>query len=443
MIGGGFSGNFPRRPGFKDKSSKLGVKKEGSSVSVPRGFTKSTHRVISVKNPFNHVEPSPPPTPPKNNADLPPAEVMWNGILHGYSGYSKANREILKRLSSFMRIGFPYGVTFNYDQADPETLDLWNTGRQTGVSKEAPRVTFLPPRKEPASRYRVIYTMMETEVVHKDMIKVMNNNYNECWTPTKWNADTFRKSGLTLPTYVMPLGVDPTIYTPNLPATMPLATLMTTHEAGTEEVPKGFVFIYVFQPTFRKGVPFLLSAFEEAFSHDSDAGLILGTTAYSLSEAAYLPNKHMRSRVWALSGGYTERDLASAYRACQAYVTTSHGEGWNLPLQESAACGLPVIAPRTSVHPEMIPDGHGLFFDADGTKTFPEAKKSSLWFDKIAFPDYGRKSKETLVEILRTVKKEYSAAKEMGNKYSSYVRSKFTWGTAARKVSDRLKYISK
>lgn len=326
-------------------------------------------------------------------------------------------------------------------EADQESKDMWASHKWGEVSPTVPRVTFLPPHNETKAPHRIIYTMMETELVHPDMIQLMNENYEECWTPTRWNAQTFRQSGLRLPIHVMPLGVDPAIYAPSLPARMPMATLMTTNEFGKSEAPSGFLFCYVFQPSVRKGLDFLLSAFEEAFHSDSEVGLLLGTTAYALQGSGLLPNRSIKAKVWALQGKYTERDLAGMYRACKAYVCTSKGEGWNLPLCEAAACGLPVIAPRTSIHPELIPSGYGLFFEQDEYQVIAEAKKVSPWFEGIPFPHYGENAKRTLIEILRTVKREYSTAQVMAKRYSGYVRSKYTWGTSARLIGERLRAI--
>lgn len=458
MIGGGFGGNFPRKGNKKKSDSTLGPiqantnahdKAKGFVENGPRveqaqqphgpQFTDNGPRVIanSGQEPTNAQPESPRPIVQK------PCEVVWNGIVHGVSGYRKANVEIVKRLDSILKVRFSPNMHFLPGEADEEAKFMWGSHKWDHPSPTSARVTFLPPKNEPQAAHRIIYTMMETEIVHPDMIRLMNENYEECWTPTHWNGQTFRQSGLKLPINVMPLGVDPAIYSPSLPAKMPLATLMTTHEFGRSEVPAGFIFCYVFQPSLRKGLDFLLSAFEEAFFADQEVGLLLGTTAYALQGSAILPNRDMKTRVWALQGKYTERDLAGMYRACNAYVCTSRGEGWNLPLCEAAACGLPVIAPRTSVHPEIIPSGYGLFFDQDEYRVFPEAKKVSPWFDGIPFPDYGANAKRMLVEILRTVKKEYSAAVTMGKRYSGYVRSKYTWGTSARLIGERLKALAK
>jgi glycosyltransferase involved in cell wall biosynthesis len=453
--GGGFGAHIPRKPGSKKKESTLGIVQGGADAhQKAKGFIQNSPRVEQsniaphagnftdngprVIQPSGPVIDGPAPVPAKYQK---PVDVIWTGIIHGVSGYSKANREIVKRLDSHIRVRFGPHMQFSPPDADEDSRGMWASHKWDEVSPRSPRVTFLPPQIEPKAPHRIIYTMMETEIVHPDMIRLMNENYEECWTPTHWNAQTFRQSGLHLPINVMPLGIDPAVFAPNLPAKMPQATLMTTHDFGKTETPSGFVFVYVFQPSFRKGLDFLLRAFEEAFFADREVGLLLGTTAYALSESRILPNRDIKARVWALSGKYTERDLAGMYRACKAYVCTSRGEGWNLPVCEAAACGLPVIVPRTSVHPEMVPSGYGLFFDQDEYRVFPEARKTSPWFEGIPFPHYGASAHKMLVDILRTMKKEYAAAQAIGKRYSAYVRSKYTWGTSARLIGERLKAI--
>lgn len=366
-------------------------------------------------------------------------EALWNGVLYGCSGYAKANREILRRVAAFASVRLSDDAPWNPSERDPEVLSLHSHHRSISVSSYAPRVTFLPPQDVSHSGYRVIYTMMETEKVHPNMIRIMNDRYDECWVPTHWNKGTFQRSGLKIPTYVMSLGVDPAVYTPAAPPFVPKATLLTGPHAGRLELPRGFLFISVFQPSFRKGHDVLIKAFEEAFGGDQEAGLVLGTTAYALSDV--LPWKSMKSRIWALQGAYSESQLASVYRGCKAYVCASRGEGFNLPVVEAGAVGLPVIVPRTSVHPELVPEGLGYFFDSDSKRVFEEGKKVSPWFDGIEFPDYGEKSRAQLVGLMRGVKKNYTEAVAVGHKFMAHVSSKLTWDLAAGNISRRLREI--
>ncbi len=367
-------------------------------------------------------------------------EAEWTGIFHGWSGYAKANREIMKRAAVFSKIRISDDSQWDPQEPSPEIQALYKFHRSLQVTQDAPRITFLPPEKRQQRGYRIIYTMMETDKIHRDMIALMNEQFDECWVPTNWNHDTFYRSGLKIPIFVMPLGVDPGIYSPSVQPALPKAMLMTGRDAGKYEQPSGFLFISVFQPTFRKGYDVLIKTFEETFKNDPEAGLILGSTAYSLPHGEF-PWKSMQSRIWALNSTYTEKQLAMIYKACKVYVSTSRGEGWNLPLLESAAVGLPVIVPRTSVHPELVPEGAGYFFEKDSDRVFPEGRFLSPYFDGIAFPDYGPKSQKQLSEIMLYVKKNYREAKERTQKLRAHMVSKYTWSITARKVAERVRAI--
>jgi glycosyltransferase involved in cell wall biosynthesis len=381
-----------------------------------------------------------PPDAPGGHLMASQVEAEWTGIFHGWSGYAKAHREVLKRAAVFSRLRISDDSHWDPKEPSPEIQALYRFHRSMTVTERAPRITFLPPERRKEKGYRIIYTMMETEKIHRDMIALMNEQFDECWVPTHWNHDTFGRSGLKIQTYVMPLGVDPGIYSPSVQPALPKAMLMTGPAAGKYEQPSGFLFISVFQPTFRKGYDVLIKTFEETFKNDPDVGLILGSTAYSLPHDEF-PWKSMRSRIWALNSTYTEKQLAMIYKACKAYVSTSRGEGWNMPLGEAAAVGIPVIVPRTSVHPELVPEGAGYFFDKDQDRVFAEGRFLSPYFDGIAFPDYGPKSQKQLGEILRHVRKNYREAQEKAQKLRAHMVSKYTWTITARKVAERIRAI--
>jgi glycosyltransferase involved in cell wall biosynthesis len=443
---GGFN-PFPGKPGAKQKP--LGVVQDPHNtqkqVQKPLGVIPSPHEPISApQRPAGVLDqagqPSRPPAAQGTSRKAIETEALWDGIIHGWSGYAKASRELIKRVSVYARIRFADDAYWDPSDNTPDHVALYKFHRQIPVGPKAPRITFLPPKEEKKTGYRIIYTMMETEICHPAMIRLMNERYEECWVPTRWNAGTFQRSGLELPIYVMPLGVDPSVYHPGVAPFIPKATLMTGVNAGRQEIPKGFLFVNVFQPSFRKGHDVLIQAFEEGFANDPEAGLILGTTAYSLQDS--FPWKSMKSRIWTLPGGYSEKQLSSVYRGCQAYVCTSRGEGWNMPNLEAAAVGLPVIVPRTSVHPELVPSDCGFFFDSDSKCTYPKDEVVSPWFgDGIEFPEYGPKSKKQLIGLMRQVKKNYPAALKVGEKFRTHVTTNLTWSIAARKIAGRLQAL--
>ncbi len=379
------------------------------------------------------------PTPEKPPA---PIEAVWNGVLHGWSGYAKASRELIQRVSTYGAVRFADDAHFDPDEKESSHLGIYQFHRSIEVSPRAPRITFMPPPMEEKSPgYRVIYTMMETDPkVHPELIRIMNERYNECWTPTAWNAGTFKRSGLEIPIHVMPLGVDSDIYHSGVEPFIPKAIRMTGQNSGRSETPKGFLFINVFQPSFRKGHEVLIEVFEEIFGGDPEAGLILGTTAYSLEDQ--FPWKSMKSRIWTLEGGYSERQMAAVYAGCRAHVSTSRGEGWGLPTTECGAMGLPVIVPWVSSYPEIVPKGCGYFFEKDTRRVFPGSEKVSPWFgDGIEFPDYGKSSRRQLARLMLGVRKNHAEARNVGQRYRDYVASMLTWDKTAKKIADRLKEI--
>lgn len=371
-------------------------------------------------------------------------EVVWHGVFRGLSGYAKANREIALRVANTLRLSAVEAL--DPPDYDPYGLERVQLHKRVAVSKHAPQVRFFgPAQKEHEDRYRVLYTMMETETVHASMIRLMNGLYNEVWTPTQWNADAFRRSGLELPTRIMPLGVNPHVYRPGPRSPLPPCTLLTTPRAGEEEVPEGFLFVYCFLPSFRKGLDVLMPAFEAAFGGDPSAALVLAVTHRpSFLEDPDLdrPKKDYKSRIYCLTGNYTEREMARIYRSCDAYVTASRGEGWNLPMCEAAACGLPVVAPRNTAHAELLDDSTAFMFDAEGFAVWEGGQKVSPWYEGAQFSLLGKRSRAQLTEQLLRVRSDRREAAARAVRFGDIVRSKHTWDRAAGHVVERLLEIT-
>jgi glycosyltransferase involved in cell wall biosynthesis len=362
--------------------------------------------------------------------------VLWTGIFGGYSGYAKANREILLRLANTLNVVPQHGI--NPTWSNPyEEMRIEALGRFR-VPEGTPHVRFLTPeRKEILPRtHRILYTMMETEIVHPEMIDRMNQNYDEIWTPTQWNAATFQNSGLEVPIQVVPLGVNPRIYAPGPKGVMPLGMLRTTGLANTVEVPSGFVFLSVFTPSFRKGTLQLLRAFEDAFSDDPEAGLILATTHCDPAKLP-MPDPTSKAKVWVVEGRFTERDMANLYRSCDAYVSASLGEGWNLPYLEAAACGLPVIAPRNSSHPEIF-GSDGFLFETDGFAEVPGSMSESAWFEGMPFSYLGPKAHASLVDVLRHVRACGPDVKAQTMRLPVRAHVDYSWEKSLDKIVPRL-----
>ncbi len=107
----------------------------------------------------------------------------------------------------------------------------------------------------------------------------------------------------------------------------------------------------------RKNLVGLMRAWLRATKRDDDAVLISKTTLYHAGEYAYYlrqldtMEQELGKRfaeaapVLTILRVFPDRDLPRLYAAATHYLSTSHGEGWDLPMLEAAAAGLRLIAP--------------------------------------------------------------------------------------------------
>lgn len=237
----------------------------------------------------------------------------------------------------------------------------------------------------------------------------------------------------------MPLGVNTDIYKPIPGASLPECRLLTTSEAGLIDVPRGFTFFTVGLPSFRKGFDILAEAFDLAFSGRDDVNLVLGVT-HSLPEWNERVNKQVggcKSRIWMLEGKYSEYELANFYSACNAYVSASRGEGWNLPACEAAACGIPVVVPDNTCHRDVVGDD-GFLFPDEGIAEHEEANTVSPWYEGMPFSVLGSKSARALADVLHVVEAGGADVRARTARLQQKMRTKFTWDMAGSMVTERV-----
>jgi glycosyltransferase involved in cell wall biosynthesis len=119
----------------------------------------------------------------------------------------------------------------------------------------------------------------------------------------------------------------------------------------SKPLPK-FKFLSVFEWVDRKYGARLIKAFVEEFDKNDDACLVLKT--YSNLE----PITHEIAKLAGdanvfLLKGYVD-DMSTLYRAADAYISCSSGEGWGETLSEAMACGLPTIGSNNGGNVEFM-----------------------------------------------------------------------------------------
>jgi glycosyltransferase involved in cell wall biosynthesis len=169
-------------------------------------------------------------------------------------------------------------------------------------------------------------------------------------TPSRWSRDRlldygFPEEGVR----VVAHGVDHNIFKP-----MPVDTrAQIRKEFGFK--PDETVFLNVGAPIWNKGMDLLLEAYGYIHQKNPRTKLIIkdGSALYGLSMDSTLKDFYTRhpalatesliASIMLVSSNLSQLQLSQLYGMCDHYVSPYRAEGFNLPVLEAMACGVPVI----------------------------------------------------------------------------------------------------
>eukprot|EP00775_Hariotina_reticulata_P003926 gene3926-4180_t len=228
--------------------------------------------------------------------------------------------------------------------------------------------------------FTIARTMFETAGLPAhlaDHVKAMD----EVWVPTQFNKDTFTKAGVDpAKIRIVPEGLDTAFWDPakysavnlsalNLvqatgPAGGPNSSTPTSMNAAAFTSPKPYVFLAVFKWEARKGWKDLVQGFCDAFKATDP--VVLWVLARPFLDSGQDFDVKIRSyaakhynftlaeagtklpRIYTSSQLLGEEDFVRVYKAVDALVIPTHGEGWGRPQIEAMAMELPVITTNWS-----------------------------------------------------------------------------------------------
>ena len=283
----------------------------------------------------------------------------------GQIGYGYPGRYILKELTmAGVRVAlFPIGNVefFSGDEQDPVRLGLANAGR---YDPRAPSVRICIPQvqaehvgrgKHAGFPFFELDRFDAYEVHHLSQLDVI-------LVASRWAAGIVAAHGITVPTAVVPLGVNRSIFHEPI----------GEREPGRRPGPTVFVNIGKWER--RKGHDFLLEAFCNAFTPRDDVTIKLLCHNYTFTQQAndawarrFLQSA-LGSRVQLVPRLATQRAVAEMIAGCDCGVFPSRAEGWNLGLLECMSVGLNVIATTYSAHAEFATEANCRLVRVDETE---------------------------------------------------------------------------
>lgn len=269
----------------------------------------------------------------------------------------------------------------------------------------APALYFCWPRPD-LERFRFarelfVNTMWETDTLPGGWARRLNRARTVI-VPTRFVADTCRRSGVTAPIEVVPEGIDPAVY----------------HHVERPER-EGLTSLVIGTRVDRKNMDVAIAAWKRAFEGDRRARLIVK------ARYGYTNLDPHDARIIVVDENETTRGIAHWYRRADVLLALGN-EGFGLPLIEGMATGLPVIALDSEGQSDTCRDA------GERVLTVPPAQWRA--YDEPVFGRCGKRGVpevEAVADRLRWVDRNRAEARALGRAAAEWApRHRNVWSKA-------------
>lgn len=304
---------------------------------------------------------------------------------------------------------------------------------------EAADATFrivAPFRFSPSrSRLTAVFATLEQQVIRRQQLADSREHerlqhapppaHVRAVTPSRWSAEGFRKAGFPADqVIVVPHGVDAETFHPD-----PHHRQQTRSAMGMGD--GEFAFLSIGAMSGNKGVDLLLRSFAEVCRRSRSARLILkgmdqlyGSKALLLRSMATLSthDQHLvADRLTYIGGAFSHREMARLYQAADAYVSPYRAEGFNMPVLEAAASGLPIICTAGGATDDFVTDAFARRI---------QSRKETIEVDGQVGSRLSP-SAEHLTALMLAVVQDAVWRDQAAQSGPSHVRANYTWAQVA------------
>ncbi len=295
--------------------------------------------------------------------------IIWVGPVYHRGGYGSVSRNFLTGLAHLevpIRV-VPYQDR-HYDDIDKESVELMRRLEVGDAGEHPALVIHSTPDLFSSVRARGVAktigcTIFETHSIPRFWIRSCNS-MDELWVPSQFNRKSFAGAGVRSDKIqVVPYGIEADPARP-----------LPTPPIGA----RPFVFLYVFEFSWRKGFDLLLKAFLHEFrlgearlvlkvlprfrqSPEEARREVLGSIAPESS--AVDPS---RPEVVVLSGRSSSAALEKHYLDSDLYISTDRANGWGMPCMEAMALGRPAATINWSGSTEFMNSDNSVLIQPTG-----------------------------------------------------------------------------
>jgi len=283
----------------------------------------------------------------------------------------------------------------------------------------------------------VAYCVWETELFYEDFFKRLLD-FDQLWVPSRWQQENAIRQGYPADAvHVVPEAVESDC--------APSSTVTPDNEV--------FTFCLLGRWDHRKSTTEILRSFVELFGNDPKVQLIA-----SIDNPWSLDGLSTQERLEKMGWGQINNIIIKSFPSREDYIqllqkshvflSCSRSEGWNIPLIEAMACGIPSIYSECSGQLEYA-QGKGVPIrilgkegachkDISGGKDITISKFTTDLPGHFFTPDF-KHLKQKMVYCMDN----YKDLKEKALAESSGIRNRFTWENAATIACEHLKTLHK
>jgi glycosyltransferase involved in cell wall biosynthesis len=243
----------------------------------------------------------------------------------------------------------------------------------------------------------------------------------EVVTPSRWAGLAYERFGFAAErVHVVPHGIDPAVFRPD---TASRAAIRKTLGVGDS-----FVYFSAGAMTWNKGLDVLLAAFARVAEAEPDVRLML-KGADALYPSRELVQEVMNDLPAAARATVAPRliyegrtmsakVMADLLRAADCYVSPYRAEGFNMPVLEAMACGVPVVCTAGGPTDEFTDPVFAWRI---------ESRAQKVKFDEAHEGDALEPELDHLVALMNAARRDRDAASARGSIAARYAHERFTW----------------
>lgn len=240
-------------------------------------------------------------------------------------------------------------------------------------------------------------------------------------TPSRWSAAGFHEAGFAADqVVVIPHGVDADTFHPDPDRRRESRRSLSVDDGA-------FMFLSVGAMSGNKGIDLLLRGFAAVCRRMPEAVLLLkgidplyGSKDLLLRTVATLPagdRQLVADRVRYIGEPLSHREMARLYQAADAYVSPYRAEGFNMPVLEAAASGLPVICTAGGATDDFVTDDFARRIESRKETVMVEGRTGSRLEPSV----------EHLTALMLTVVEDAAWRRRAARAGPAHVRAHYTW----------------